>query len=512
MSRFATYRHHDYSYGLKNTASRREVPRGGASVLENWDITFKGRLTKRKGLTQYGNTLVGNARLLGFYKKNDGNNYLLTNEGVNLKYLVGATWTNIDTAFTNQDVWYEDCRVEDKIYMSSEDNVLAHWDGATLTKLAASVPHGNVLIWWQNHMFTLNNVNISGTKYKNRIYISNFGDPDTWTTGTDFVDLQGLGDATTANIIGNALVIFKTGSYQFLSGYGLASWKLSGTNTSIQNIDNSVGCPAKRGTTRVSANELWFIDQKGQIRRLSQTDYGYSSSVMSNDIQATIDTINVGALAGAVAYYADEKVYFAVPTGASTVNDTVLVYDLKASSRTNKEAWTTYKGWIVSDMLAYPISSDPELIIAGGTNKKIYRHVGTDDDGVDIACRWDSGLDDYDKPERFKKYTYGYIQSGNQGDIDVDIFASVDGVSFAQVGTFNLQGSGSKLGPTGSFLLGPTGDNRLGGAEDLEYKFYFFDGGGAITGKTVAMSIRYTGDADCFVNGYTNHYVERSLR
>lgn len=512
MGNLSTYRQDDYSLGLNNTSSRREVSRGGASVLQNWDITFKGRLKTRKGLTQYGSTLPASAGSLGFYKKDDGNNYLLTHQDTDLMYLNSSTWTNIDTAMTAEKLSFQDCDVENKIYGSSENNPLFHWNGTTYTELAASVPHGNKLIWYQNHMMTLNNVNISGTKYKNRLYISNFGDPEVWTTASDFVELQGFGDVVTADILGNSLVVFKDKSYSFLSGYGLTSWVLSGTVNPITNIDNSIGCPAVKGTVRVSANELWFIDQKGNIRKLTQTDYGYGSTVMSNDVQGTIDTINFGYLSGAVAWYDDEKVYFAIPTGASTENNTVLVFDMKAHSRTNKEAWTTYTGWIVSDMISFPISSNPELIVAGGSNLKIYRHTGTDDDGVDIACRWDSGLDDYDKPERYKKYAYGYIYSGNQGDIDLDIYSSIDGISFSKVGTFNMQGSGSKLGPTGSFLLGPTGNNKLGGGEDLEYKYYFYDGNQNITGKSLVMSLRYSGDQSAYVNTFTNHFAERTLK
>ena len=512
MANYSSYRHQSYDLGLINTSSRREVPRGGASVLENWDITFKGRLTTRKGLIQYGDTLDNTAGRLGFYKKDDGNNYLLTHQDTDLMYLNGSTWTNIDTSMTAENLSFQDVDPVNKIYLSSENNPLAHWDGSTYTELAASIPHGNKIIWYQNHMFTLNNVNISGTKYKNRMYISNFGDPDIWTTGTDFVQLQGLGDAVTAEILGDSLVIFKDNSYSFLSGYGLSSWVLSGSTNPLTNIDNSVGCPAVRGVVRVSQNELWFIDQKGQIRRLGQTDYGYSSKVMSNNIQGTIDTINYAYLSNAVAWFDDEKVYFAIPTGSSTENNTVLVYDLKAHARTGKEAWTTYTGWIVSDMISFPVSSNPELIVAGGSNDKIYRHSGTDDDGTDIACRWDSGLDDYDKPERYKKYAYGYINSANQGDIDVDIWASIDGLSFGKVGTFNMQGSGSTLGPTGNATMGPTGSFILGGGEDLEYKYYFYDGGGAITGKTLVMSIRYTGDASAYIYTFTNHYQERSLK
>lgn len=512
MSNFATYRHEDYSLGLINTSSRREVPRGGASQLYNWDITFKGRLKTRKGLTAYGNATSANVGRLGYYQKDDGTAYLLTHEGTNLKYLNGSTWTNIDTGMTAENLSFQDVDVTNKIYGSSQNNPLFNWDGTTYAEAAASVPHGNKIIWYQNHMMTLNNVNISGTLYKNRLYISNFGDPATWTTASDFVTLQGLGDAVTAEILGDSLVIFKTNSYMFLSGYGLSSWVVSGTVNPITNIDSSIGCPAVRGVVRVSQNELWFIDQKGQIRQLSQTDYGFGSKVMSNNIQGTIDTINFAYLSGAVAHYDDEKVYFAIPTGSSTVNNTVLVFDKKASARTGKEAWTTYTGWIVSDMISFPVSSNPEVIVAGGSNKKIYRHTGTSDDSTAISCRWDSGLDDYDKPERYKKYAYGYIYAANQGNINVTIHASVDGLSFAQIGTFNLLGSGSTLKPSGNATMGPTGSFILGGGEDLEEKYYFYDGGGAITGKSVIMSLRYSGTSSCYIYTFTNHFIERSLK
>lgn len=511
MANFATYRHKDYSLGLNNTSSKRDISRGQASLLQNWDITFQGRLKTRKGLTQYGDTLADTVGRLGFYQKDDGNNYLLTHQDTDLMYLNSATWTNINTGYTAENLSFQDVASQNEIYISSENNVLSHWDGSTLTQLGAGIPHGNKIIWYQNHMMTLNNVNISGTKYKNRLYISNFGDPNTWTTGTDFVELEGLGDAVTAEIVGDALVVFKDESYMILSGYGLSSWVISGSNNPLTNIDSSVGCPAVRGTVRVTQNEVWFIDQKGNIRKIYGTDYGYGSTVVSNNIQGTIDTINLSYIQNAVAHYADEKVYFAVPTGASTENNTVLVYDMKAHSRTNKEAWTTYTGWKISDMINFPVSSDPEVIIAGGSNDKVYRHTGTTDDSTAIECRWDSRLDEYDKPERYKKYTYGYLYSENQGDIDVTVHASIDGISFSQLSTFNLQGGGSTLGPTGTATMGPSGSFILGGSEDLEHKFYFYDGG-AITGKTVAMSLRCSASDAAYVNTFTNHFVERSLK
>jgi hypothetical protein len=512
MANFATYRQNDYSGGLNNTSSNQEIERNEASKLENWDISVRGRLTSRKGIDQLGDTQSNTLLSLGRYKSSSATQLLLQ-EGVNINYLNSNTFANIDTVASAQAVWFENCPTNNRIYLASEDNVLSYWTGTgTLTKAAASVPHGNVLKWFKNHMFQLNNVNISGTKYTNRVYISDFGDPSTWGS-SNYIELPGEGKAMTANLLGDYLVIFKENSYMFLTGYGVSSWTIDNTSTSISNTDVGVGCVAPRGTVRVSANELWFIDNQGLIRRVTQTDYGYNSNVLSRKIQGTIDNINKSQLSKAVAWINEDKVYFAVPYDTSTVNNYVLVHDLKARDRTNSEAWTLYTNWTIQDAITYETNNIPETVIADYTNKKVYRHTGYDDDGEEISCQWDGKADDYDKSERYKKYAYGYIYSDNQGNLDVDIYSSIDGAGYSKIDTFNMQGSGSTLGPTGSFLLGPTGDGRLAGGEGLEEKYYFADGGqSTITGKYLSMSLRCSTTSKLYVNNFTNHFIERSLR
>lgn len=517
MSNFDTYRQKSYDGGLNNTASRRDIDRDQASVLENWDITFKGRLKSRKGLTQVGDTQSGTIYGAGVYKKANGTNYLVINEGTNVKYLNGASFSAVGTTSTvssGQKMSFANVLVEDKIYMSSEDNGLLAWDGGAggLSAIASSIS-GNVILWYQNHLFHINNVNVSSTKYSNRIYWSDFGDPEAYTTASSFINLPGEGKAVTINILGDRLVIFKENSYMFLEGYGSSSWVLSASQTSIVNTDSSIGCVAPRGTVRVGANELWFIDNQGQIRKLAQTDYGYSSTVMSNNIQGTINSLDLGKLNNTVAWYDDDKIYFAVTTSGSTVNDLVLVFDRKASKRNgNNEAWTTYTGWTVNDLVSYGSSINPTLYVIGATSKKVYSHTSGADDSVAIDCQWDSKNDDYDMPERFKKYAYGYIYSQAQGAENITIHAAVDGSTFSQVDSFSLDSTGTPLGPTGNATMGPTGSFILGGGSDLEEKYYFHDGGGAITGKTVIMSIRASVDQQIYVDTFTNHFLVRSLK
>lgn len=518
MANFSTYRHKSYDGGLNNAASRRDIERNQASLLENWDISEQGRLKSRKGLTLVGSSLGSKIDSFGVYRQQGSANYLLTNAGTNVYKLSSGSWSSIGTITQAERLSYANVMPKNKIYLSSENNGLLSYDGTTLSAVSGGIS-GNVIIWYQNHLFHLNNVNVSSTKYPYRIYWSDFGDPETYDTTNNFIEPPGEGKIITANVLGDTLVIFREDSYMFLSGYGSSSWQISASSTSISNTDSSVGCPSPTGTVRVGPSELWFMDNQGYVRRITVTQYGYSSKVMSNNLNLdniTINGVKVGInkskLNNTIAWYDDDKVYFAVTSNSSTYNDVLLVFDRKASARNgNREAWTTYTGWTVTAMTSFTNDVNPTLYI-GDDSGNIYTHTGGSDNGNAINCRWDSRNDDYDMPERYKKYTYGYIYSQAQTDQDVTIHSSVDGMGFAQIGSFNLQTDGTALGPTGPATMGPTGTFILGGNFDKEKKYYYSDGGGVITGKTVTMSIRTSTTEQIYVDTFTNHFVVRSLK
>ena len=60
-------------------------------------------------------------------------------------------------------------------------------------------------------------------------------------------------------------------SILYLSGYGDADWRITASNNNVNNYAESVGSISPKGITNVG-NEVWFIDQNAQIRRLYQTD------------------------------------------------------------------------------------------------------------------------------------------------------------------------------------------------------------------------------------------------
>lgn len=522
MARLSTLYHSSYDGGLNDTDSPREIERNEASVLHNWCIKDQGRLSRRDGLTQVGNALTGAATGLHAYLRGDGGKDLLVMDGTTLKYLNSTTFASLDSGFTTGNLfWMENCPVNDKVYISNEDNTTHSWDRASttlnscLTDLGNTKYQANVLRWHKNHMFFLNNLTVGATVYPNSIGWSAMGDPDTHDTTNDRIDIPGNGRVITACDQGNVLVIFKERSIVYLSGWGDTDWRITATASNVANLSEQVGCVAPRGATRVG-NEVWFVDDEGQIRRIYQTDFdAFRSDHVSTKIQGTLGGINKGQLAKAIAWTSGDHVYFAFPNSTDTENSILAVFDILASKRNkNREAWEIITGWDPKLMIDYLPSATPVLYLADATTGKIYSNTGDDDNSVAIDARWDSRDDDYDRPDRYKRYKFGYAQASNgQSGVDVDYYVSVDQAPYGKVGSLGLSSVGSTLKPSGNATMGPTGSFILGGGGRAELKFYYTDGGGSARGKTVRHSIRHAViNEQPIVDGFTSHYKERQLR
>jgi hypothetical protein len=520
--KISTYYHQDYSGGLNDTDNPEEIKRNEASRLENWHIRSAGKLVKRKGLSQLGNTMTDSFDGMASYLRTGGGKDLLIVEGGSLRYLNSSTFDELDSGFTStKEMSFAYCPIDDKLYMCNGTDDVHSWDRASTTLNSCLTAHAvgsgqwkaNVLIWHKNHMFYLNGLTNGTNTYNDGIGWSDMGAPTTCATGADYARIPGGGNVITAGNLGDALVIFKERSISFLTGWGDSDWQISGSSSNVANTDEQVGIAGKWAHTRVG-NELWFMDEEGQIRRLYQTDFdAFRRDIISTKIQGTIEGLNKTQLSKCYATTWNNYVLFSVPNGTDTENSIVLAFDIIASKRTGEEAWETWTGWTASYMLPYPTSSDVALYIADRTNKKVYNHTGYSDDSTAIASRWDGKKDDYDKPERHKRYFYGYTSGPAIGDIDIGIHAKVDGSVYGKATDLNLSSYGTALGPTGAATMGPTGTWILGGGGEREKKFYYQDTGGAVGGKSITHSIRHAVDAEqAEINTFTSHYKQRKLR
>lgn len=525
MANLSTYYNDSYDGGLNDTDNPRDIKDNEASVLRNWDTTAKGELYRRDGLTVVGTAYASGATApatgLFTYIQSDGSSDVLLTHGNSIRYQNGTSFDELDNTLTNDSVVaMENVQTLDRVYISSENNNLRTWDrvstafNSCVSVSGATIPHGNALRWHKNHLFTMNNVNVNGTKYPHRLYFSSFGDPDTWPA-SNFFEIPGQGRALAMVDLGDNLVLFKERAIQYLSGYGATEWTLTASSSNVANIDEQVGLAGPRAATRVG-NEVWFIDDEGQIRRLYQTDFdAFRRDIISTKIQGTLNTVNKSQLSKSIAWSNNDKVYFAFPVDADTSNSLVCVFDLITSKRTGGEAWTTYTGWTPGIFMDYPSSSGVKLYVSDNSTGLIYDHSGDDDNGTAIDARWDSKTYDFDSPERWKTYKFGYFYAETPSSgTTISLYGSIDQTAFTKLKDFGLSSSGDGLGPTGTFRLGPTGTSTFGAGGGLsEGKYYLNELGGRTKGKSIGFSIRHNyANTQPTVRNFTVHFDKKQLR
>ena len=118
------------------------------------------------------------------------------------------------------------------------------------------------------------------------------------------------------------LVIFNRNSIHIVIGSG----DLGGFQSQL--LTDEVGLTARNSVIQVG-NQILFLSDNG-VYGLNFVDlYNLRGNEvpLSESIQKTIDTINKAHVDKASAVYFDNKYYLAVPTGTSTVNNTLLIYN-----------------------------------------------------------------------------------------------------------------------------------------------------------------------------------------
>ena len=118
------------------------------------------------------------------------------------------------------------------------------------------------------------------------------------------------------------LVVFNRNSIHIVVGNG----DLGGFQSQL--LTDEVGLTARNSVIQVG-NQILFLSDNG-VYGLSFVDlYNLRGNEvpLSESIQKTIDTINKAHVDKASAVYFDNKYYLAVPTGTSTFNNTLLIYN-----------------------------------------------------------------------------------------------------------------------------------------------------------------------------------------
>lgn len=160
------------------------------------------------------------------------------------------------------------------------------------------------------------------------VYFSDIGEPEAVQPDFNFEVRTNDGDVITGmKPYQSSMLIFKEKSFHLLQGD-------SPENFLIRQISDQYGCLSNRAIVTFEDRCL-FLDRKGIIEF-----NGANITVLSQKIEPIFLTMNViAAKENAVAIHnrLRNEIWFAIPTGSSTVNDTIIVYDYMVNAFTKFE-------------------------------------------------------------------------------------------------------------------------------------------------------------------------------
>jgi len=278
---YTTFEHKKF-YSMIDKDDAQSIPDYYAANIENWLIRDSRQLKMRPGITARGTS--PSATNLGgiFYEKADGTKQLIrviNGAGNTSKFQYstdGTTWTDISGGGSKKtDTKWALVQANNNIYGVNGSDTPVKYDGSTMSTVAA-IPNGTAIEWWKNHMFVIGN-----STYPDRLYVSNDGDPETWGA-SDYVNVN-LGDGSP----GVGLKGHPGQAGRLYIGKKRSIWYLTGTSVSnfaISPLTYEHGVASHESMIQVK-NDVWCIDQEGNVRGLYRTTEDYPfSALRSSDI------------------------------------------------------------------------------------------------------------------------------------------------------------------------------------------------------------------------------------
>lgn len=411
----------DFGQGLNLRDQPAVVSQSQAVDAINVEHTFTHAVKQRAGYARFtGSALTNRVDSLAAFYKSDGTKQLVAGAGTRLEALntSGAAVASATGLFGGPYgfVRYGQPNTE-VLYAGNGVDTLRKWTGAAWSAPTATVdgtgsrtmPKARYLTVQtpDNRLVATGFSTTTGgpngaTSSPSHVYFSDEGNPESWTTNNSIQLRPGDGEAIQGAVTFNgAVYVFKnTAIWQF---YGNSTDAEGNPVFNDRGMEGGIGLDSPRALC-VGRDGIYFMSRKGiyRLRGYGQPDllsdvvrpifYGGASEFFRGGV------LNQAALSACAMWWHDERIYLAYPSGTSTTNDRLLVYDIQ------QEWWGLY------DIPAaagcdFRISSQDEMVFAypTGTND-VGRHSAsyTSDDGSAIQSRWKSGWADFNLP-RIKK-------------------------------------------------------------------------------------------------------------
>jgi hypothetical protein len=404
----------------------------------------EGKIIKRDGYDQIGNvTFASKVWGQDRHEPYGGSKYILRaiDNGPNIQIegwsgsgnfvaLTGAT-----TMTQNNEVNFAMANNATYIF-NGVDTVLKTTNGTSATAVA-TIPVGKDGVWFHNYFFIF-----GVASNPDRLYFSNIGAPETFTALTGYLDINpGDNEPIIAlSVLKDELLIIKPSRHWSLTGFGTTDFTLDDLGERGTNI----GTRSHRSVVSVG-NDVYYLSYRGSVphfRSIRKTEDGQivDGGLISDTITGTMKTLNLSQIEKVAGEFDGRRVWWAIPTGTATENNTVVVHD------TSTKGWVVMTGINASVIHISSIAGTTDLYFgsseADGKSHKL--NSGKDDDGDAIDFVVKTPL--YNpQPAYESRYKYLYV-TGESSDADLDVYVSKDGFTEDYLTTISMVGLGAKFG------------------------------------------------------------------
>jgi len=440
------------------------------TLVKNVVLNKKGQLFKRKGQALFATDISNTAFTgLGAFYPDVNTSYLMVASGEQIlrSVLSPASWLRVNpenNLTTGKDT--EFIQANNLLFILNGSDSTANYSGSVWdpgSSDTASAPVATTGAWLRNYLFLAGDPAAVDT-----VRFSNNLDPATYTSTDLFRVNTGDGQKITRlePFKLNELIVYKERSIWILDITGATPL----TNWSLQAVTQSVGCIAPRSVVNIG-NDHWFLSSDPiAVRSLVRSEFDkLLLNMVSTPVQDYFDgsgdtTINTTVIEKSCAILYDNKYILAIPTGVSTVNNTVLVFDAIT------ESWYVIDGWYpaawikISNNLYYIDALDGRAVqcFTGTTGDMASGPIVTSasEPTVGIAWQYTSKNVDFENAENFKQLDSLDVEFGTDGAFDVTVYIEIDNGGFQNVGTIEVSSDAPTLPVNLPFTLGASGVAR----------------------------------------------------
>ena len=340
--RYAKINLDDLSGGLNSNPLSKSVKDNELTDCLN-TIWYDGSLRSPPGFYRHSGQLGGSgssAKINGIadFLQRDGDQFLVTATDSDIFYYDTSThvWTSIKGGLTISDAKWQFIVQNDILIGTNYTDAPISWTGTgNVSALAGTPPDQAKYVAGYNSRAVLANCVYGGAHAPASVFYSDVDDPESWNTTTQewSFDTDDGQEITGVKQIGEKLLVFKSNSVGYVSGYDLQTWFVNRawrkgvgcvSGYTIRNAYLVVGSAIKEVLVFMSQSGLRAIDEAGTIYYLPTFQSGEEYKCYEY-----FDTLNNAVLPSAVGSFYRKRGWIFMFYGSSGSNDNDIgcIYD-----------------------------------------------------------------------------------------------------------------------------------------------------------------------------------------